>query len=237
MQAITFLQTVQQLQLPVLQLPDVARIIGKSREYAGLYIHRLTKKGIIHEVERGKYTLLTDPFEIASHIVFPSYLSFLSAYSIYGLTTQIPINVQTVALKPRKPLSADHTTINFITFKKENIFGYSQQPFRDSTIFIADKEKAIVDSLYLPEHCPISETMEAIATGDLDIQKLVEYALRMDSIVTLKRLGYLLETRGIDVYDSFQEKLNVRYDLLNPFLKRSALNSTRWKLNINEVFT
>jgi len=237
MQAITFLQTVQQLQLPVLQLPDVARIIGKSREYARLYIHRLTKKGIIHEVERGKYTLLTDPLEIASHIVFPSYLSFLSAYSIYGLTTQIPINVQVVALKPRKRLSVDSTTINFITFKKENIFGYRRQPFRDSIICIAAKEKAIVDSLYLPEHCPLSETREALASGEFDLQKMVEYALRMNSTVTLKRLGYLLEIRGIDVYDSFKEKLNARYDLLNPFLKRSALNSTRWKLNINEALS
>ena len=64
--------------------------------------------------------------------------------------------------------------IKFIKFQKEKIFGYSKQKFRGKYLFIAAKEKAIVDSLYLPEQCPISETFEALQDKDVDIQKLID---------------------------------------------------------------
>ena len=114
------------------------------------------------------------------------------------------------------------------------MFGYTKQKFREKYMFLADKEKAIIDSLYLPEHCPISETFEALESKEIETKKLIQYALQMDSIVLLKRLGYLLEKQGIDIYPQVGNKLNLRYDLLNPLLKRSKEKSTQWKLNINE---
>ena len=91
MQAITFLKEIEQFQSPVLSFNDVIRIIGKSKEYSRVYIHRLKQKNIITEIEKGKYALSEEPFEIASNLVFPSYISFMGAYYIYGFTTQIPI--------------------------------------------------------------------------------------------------------------------------------------------------
>ena len=116
------------------------------------------------------------------------------------------------------------------------MFGYSKQKFREKYLFLATKEKAIVDSLYLPEQCPMSETFEALRGKEIELPKLIEFALQMDSIVTLKRLGYLLEKRGIDIYPEVKGRLNARYDLLSPLLKRSKDNSGKWKLNINEDF-
>ncbi len=235
MNAITFLQTLRDLQKNVFAIKDISKLIQKPAEYVWVYLHRLKSKGYIIEVERNKYTLSKDPYEVGSNLVFPSYISFLSAYSLYGLTTQIPLNVQVVTIRPKKTLSYQGMKIKFITFQKQKIFGYSKQRFREKYFFLADKEKAIIDSLTFPEHCPISETFEALQSKELEIPKLVQYVLQMGSIVAVKRLGYLLEKTGIDVYSEVKNKLNPRYDSLNPLLGRSKNNSSKWKLNINEM--
>lgn len=235
MQAITFLNKIKEMNAPVILMNDVARIINKSREYSRVYLHRLINRNLIYEIEKGKYTLSNEPFEIASSLVFPSYISFISAYSIYGLTTQIPTTIHIVALKSKKPLNVQNTKIEFIRFKKQNFFGYKRERFRESYMFIAEPEKAVIDSLYLPEYCPISESFEALK-NELNTEKLVEYAIKMGSIVTLKRLGYLLELNDFDIYEKIGHMINKRHDLLNPFMKRSKQSSSKWKLNINEAF-
>lgn len=234
MKAITFIRTLQNLQKTVFTVKDISRLINKPVGYTWVYLHRLKFEGYIIQVEKNKYTISQDPFEVGSNLTFPAYISFLSAYYLHGLTTQIPVTVQVISSKPRKSLSFQGMNIRFITFQKKKIFGYSKQKFREKYLFLADKEKAIVDSLYLPKQCPVSETFEALQDKEIEIPKLTEYALQMASVVTLKRLGYLLEKQGIDIYSIIKEKLNSRYDLLNPSLKRSKNNSTKWKLNINE---
>ncbi|PIO03890.1 hypothetical protein COT48_03265 [Candidatus Woesearchaeota archaeon CG08_land_8_20_14_0_20_47_9] len=236
MQAIAFLKELEKLRKPVILLNDIARIIGKNKEYTRIYVHRLKERGLIKEIEKGKYALSDDPFEISSNLVFPSYISFITTYFIYGFTTQIPVVIHIVCSRPKMTICLENIEINFITFKKENIFGYKREHFRNKYIFIAEPEKAVVDSLYLPKYCPISETYEALKSKGISQERIIEYALRMNSIVTLKRLGYLMELNGIDIHKKVKHKLNSRYDLLNPFIKRSQTNSSRWKLNINEVF-
>ncbi len=235
MKAIDFLNLVRESPKTVLTIKEAAKIIQKPLPYTRLYLYRLKSKGYLQEIEAGKYTLSADELETAAEIVFPSYISFLSAYAIYNFTTQILVQTHIVTLKPKRHLKTKNLDFKFITFPKKRFFGYSKQRFREKYIYIAEKEKAIVDSLYLPNYCPIDESAGALQDKSLNIKKIIRYARRMDSIVTLKRLGYLLELRGIDIYPRIKSRLNQRYDLLNPFLPRSKKNSKKWKLNINEV--
>jgi predicted transcriptional regulator of viral defense system len=85
----------------------------------------------------------------------------------------------------------------------------------------------------MPKYCPISETMNAF--DGIDTKKILNYALKMDSIVTLKRLGYLLELNGIDAYEKIKKRINKRYDLLNPLLPPTGENDRKWMLKLNEV--
>jgi len=236
MKAIIFLRIVQDLQKTIFTIEDVSRLMNKPAGYTRVYLHRLKLRGYLTTIEKNKYTLSQDPFEVGSNLVFPAYISFLSAYYLHGLTTQIPVIVQVISSKPKKALSFQGMEIKFIKFQEKKMFGYSKQKFREKYLFLATKEKAIVDSLYLPEQCPMSETFEALRGKEIELPKLIEFALQMDSIVTLKRLGYLLEKRGIDIYPEVKGRLNARYDLLSPLLKRSKDNSGKWKLNINEDF-
>ena len=70
--------------------------------------------------------------------------------------------------------------------------------------------------------------------NDPAVKKLIDYALKMNSIVLIKRLGYALEQNKIDIYLKVKKHLNKRYDLLNPHLPATGKNNTKWKLKINE---
>ncbi|MBI4980535.1 hypothetical protein HZC30_03195 [Candidatus Woesearchaeota archaeon] len=220
---------------PVFSFNDLIKITNQKRTYLKLHLFRLKKRGLIHEVERGKYILPQHPYLTASALVFPAYISFLSAYSYYQITTQIPRTIFVVSLRSKKSLELDNYQVDFIKFPSVKLFGYKKEIFEDKYIFIAEKEKALIDSLFLPQYCPLSETHLALEEG-FDTEKLCQYALKMDSIVLLKRLGYLLERQGKDVYPLLKNKLNKRYDLLNPQRKKTNKKDKKWRLIINEVF-
>lgn len=231
------IKTLYVLKKPVFAINDIAKIMNKDKAYVKVYLLRLKKRGLIQTSERGKYFLAQNYLLAASHLIYPSYISFLSAYSYYQITKQMPQRIQIVSQCQKKELKLGEYTVQFIKFPQKKFFGYKKETYNDGTLFVAQKEKAIVDSLYLPEYCPLDETYYALDSGT-DVEKLLDYALQMDSIVLLKRLGYLLELKGKDIYPKLKNKMNARYDLLNPMLKITKKNKTskKWKLIINEQF-
>ncbi|MBU4374716.1 MAG: hypothetical protein Q8O41_11935 [Candidatus Methanoperedens sp.] len=236
MNLLEFLKALEKFEKPVFTVNDVAKIIGTEKEYARLYLYRLKSKGVMEAVERNKYTLADNhPYVTATNILFPSYMSFLTALHYYGATTQIPRSIYIASTRSKKSLNLKGYSVEFVKLKKERFFGYTREKFQGKFIFMAEKEKLIIDSLFLPQYCPIDETFKALEDKELNIDTLIEYGLKMDSIVTLKRLGCLLELTGIDVYDRLRYKLNRKYDLLNPFLAKKGDKNNKWKLILNEV--
>lgn len=230
-----FLEELNKLKKSVITFRDIARITGKNISYLRVFLYRLKQKHLIMEIEKGKYALPgTHPLLAASNAAFPSYISFLGAYSYYSLTTQMPSKVLVVSTKSKKSISLGNYNIEFVKFPAKRAFGYKKEEFMGGYIFIAEKEKAVVDSLYLPEYCPISETMQALEQG-MDTAKIVDYALRMDSIVLIKRLGFLLEKTNVDIYEKVKRRINSRYDLLNPLKRKTGEKNKKWKIVINEV--
>ncbi len=237
MKTIDFLKVLESLEKPVFTTADVARIIGKHASYVRLYVHRLKHQERIEEVERGKYDIAeTDPLCIASNIVFPSYISFLSGLEFYNATTQLPRTISVACAKPKNEIRREGYAIKFIKLKRSRLFGYGKERHHGKTIFVGELEKIIVDSLLLPMHCPISETFSALAEGRYDIKKLIRHAIAIDSVVVLKRLGHLLEKHGVDIYGRLKGRLNKRYDALDPLLPTIGEHDKKWRLIINETF-
>jgi predicted transcriptional regulator of viral defense system len=134
---------------PVFTVRQMAGIADKDMDYAYLMAHRMKKAGLIHELEKGKYTIEEDPFIVASWIVWPSYISGWAALGFYKLTEQLPftIHVVTTVKRKNKVIPFRDSRIEFLTFNKERFCGFSKRIYRNRTIFIAGKEKAIVDAL------------------------------------------------------------------------------------------
>ncbi len=231
-----FLQKLETYQKPIFTIADLVKISCKEKYYLKVYLFRLKKRGLIREIERGKYSLAKHPLVIASHLVFPGYISFLSAYSYYQMTSQIPIIINITSGKSKKKMFYGQFSFKFIKFKPQRMFGYIREKFMGSEIVIAEKEKAIIDSLYLPRYCPLDETWNALQEEDLDIDKLITYALRMDAPLVVKRLGYLLEKKGIDIFKKVKSQINPRYDYFDPSLKKVKERNKKWKLLVSEVW-
>ena len=70
----------------VFTINDVARLTGKRKAYLSRLLPTNTR---FKKIEKGKYYVDDlDVYDIASNIVVPSYISLISAFIYYGLTTQ-----------------------------------------------------------------------------------------------------------------------------------------------------
>jgi predicted transcriptional regulator of viral defense system len=172
----------------VFSIDDAAFIIGKPKSYVSLF---LSKNRHIGRIERGKYYIKgSNIYQIASNILFPSYVSLESAFRYYNLITQMPIEVQIISTVQHKNISVEGYRIKVVTFPKDRAFGYSNK----EGVFVADVEKAIIDAVYLRrDEQYINEAFEnALNEQILDINKLKQYANQMRSKVLLKRILHLI---------------------------------------------
>lgn len=169
---------------PVFTSKQVSASMG--RDYDRVYLNRLLKKGTIIRIGRGVYSFHHDPFIYASHIEYPSYISFLSAMQYHGLTTQVPILVEVVAPRKGAYLKVDMVGSRYL-------WGYSRSVYGGFEVFIADKEKAAIDGILhgrlTLEH--IRTLLEASDTATLE-----EMVLRL-GMADMKRVGYVCDLQGL----------------------------------------
>ena len=232
-----FLKKLESYRAPIFSFSELVKVLGKHESYAKVFLNRAVEKKLLIKIGRGKYGLPNqNPFSVASNLVFPSYVSLISAYSFYSLTTQLPIKLFVVGLKQKREVSYMGYKIKFIAIGKKRFFGYKKEFLNGKVLFVAEIEKAILDSLFLPVYCPISETFFALREAKIDKDKLLEYVKRFDSKIVAKRLGYLLELNGVDLYNELRNFVRKNYELLNPIKFGAKEKDKKWKLIINEVF-
>jgi len=235
MKAIKFVNELMRIERPVFTIEDAVRLINKPRPYVILYLHRLEKQELIKRIERGKYALKdANPFVIASNLVFPSYISLWMAFHIHHLTTQLPIIIEVVTSKQKLPLELDDYRIEFIKMKPKLIFGYRKTKSALGYMYLAEKEKALIDRLYLNRGPDLDDIRHAL--HECDLKKLEEYALQMNSKALIMRLGYLLEKEGLAAPESFKEAAYSKTILLTPSASREGEKNKKWHIIANYQF-
>lgn len=105
--------------------------------------------GNLARLKRGVYTLSKDydPFELAQKLIQPSYISLYSALAHYGIIFQPSTEVTSMTSYWRKFI------INGVTYTyhalQDRIFFHPLGIIREKNYWIACKERAIADTLYL----------------------------------------------------------------------------------------
>ena len=211
---------------PVFTPTQVANLSGIKRESATRLLRRHTAMGRIIAVERGRYALPdSDIDSIATNLVSPSYLSFMSAISFHGLTTQIPLSIQVVTSRNKKQITFENKTIEFITFPSTMVFGYERV---DENIFVASKEKAILDIVYRQGLCPLEEAVESMVEMDEEI--LVAYVKRAGNPVLAKRIGYLMSKIGIDLRKELKGLISSTWEKLDVYEAETGKKDHDWRI-------
>lgn len=213
---------------PLLTIKDLSRITGKKPDYVKIMVNRMLTGGLIYGVERGKYTMHDDPLVFASHIIYPSYISLWSALRFHDMTTQLPGKTFVTASKSKKNINFLGKEIIFL--KTKHLWGYGKCRYDKFEVFVSDKEKTVIDCLLTME-VPLREVYGAL--DYVNPEKLIEYAEKTGNTSLMKRLGYLLELKGIPVPEqvNFAGTPNTP---LNPVLGTAGKISKKWGLIINQ---
>ncbi len=234
----------------VFSVEDARAILGGSDASIRKLLHRLHRKRWIRRLERGKYLVLPlaagpEPqwaeheYLIAASLVEPYYLAYATALSYYGYTER-PLNPVIIATTRRKrPVTIDGVTYRFVTQPPHKFFGYTPIPLLESTVQMAEREKAIADGFDRP--ALVGGVLEAakglwFGSEELDWEKLVTYTLRLRNQVAARRLGFWLELLGL-AEESLLSRLEVgrghSYARLEPSGPDRGPRSGRWRLVVN----
>ncbi len=214
---------------PLFTINEFVRVTGKSPEYARTMIYRLKKEKLIYMVEKGKYSVHDDPMVFSSHIVIPSYISFWTALRFHNLTEQLPKDIMIASPKPRHEINFQGTRIRF--FKTKHFWGYKKERYSGFDIFVAEKEKCIIDCLFL-KNLPFDEVAKAVAKKEFDSKKMAEYAIRTKNITLMKRLGCIMEYFGLDA-EALVKYLDSNFIPLDWNAPKKGDKNKKWKIIVN----
>ncbi len=227
-QAVT---AVENNQLVVFSPKDLKLLLRLSLVQIYNLIKSLKKKKLIQKVGKNRLALSgTDELHIATVMHFPSYISFWSALSYYGYTDQLPRTVFLASSRYHPPIGSFH----YVFLKPSRFFGYTAA----GNIVLAEKEKAFLDSLLFPKYSGgIKEIKKGLhsAKSQIEVKKLINYALKMGSKVLLRRLGFLLEEEGLpqNKLTLLKRNLGQGYEKLDPSLPRKNNWNAYWLLDVN----
>ncbi len=133
---------------------DIRALFGLSNVATVSLLHRYKKQGFILQVKRGLYVfpdvLPPDPY-IANKIYSPSYISLEFALSYYGIIPENVYEITSVTTKAtrRFEVKALGKIFSFRKIKKSAYTGYGIEKQGGLSFYIADAEKAFVDTNYL----------------------------------------------------------------------------------------
>jgi predicted transcriptional regulator of viral defense system len=242
---------------------ETAQRLGISEAYLRKLLHQLVASGWLTRLRDGLYAGTgklsgeTDihPFAIATHLVTPSAISHWSAMSHHGLTEQIPHVV--TAFTPKRFMTPSLRTrtrrntlskqaweiegvrYEYVIVKPEFFFGIEEiwvdQNFK---VPVTDKERTMLEGFASPRMFGgMGEILGILEQHvvELDIKKLVEYALRYGKSSVIKRVGWALEQAGVppkSVAPLAQVPVS-GYRVLDPTRARIGPCDSRWMIQNN----
>jgi predicted transcriptional regulator of viral defense system len=213
----------------------------------------MTKRGLLMRLKDGIYyiipyeqnaeTYIPDWHLIAEHLVndVKHYIGYYSALQIHNLLTQPSLKEQIVVSKQIRPseLKIKDVPFQFIYHNKKHFFG-AKNIWIDSfnKVLCSDLEKTFIDCLFKPDYAGgIVEVARAIYTSKDKIKydTLLEYVKKFDSQAVTKRLGFLLETLGINtcILQELQKMKTASYVVLDTELPKTGKRISRWSIQQN----
>jgi len=237
---IKILNVISDNELSITDSDTLISLTGNTYVELKPFIRKLIREGQLFAVEKGMYCVrnFKNPYVIGNAMVKNSSIAYWSALNLHGLTEQLP-NVVYVQSDSRK---ADKKVFNvrykFIQVKTEKICGILQMGYGNEQFKITDKEKTLLDCFDLPQHSGgYEELIRAFYSAKINGEKFLKYAVQMNNLSVIKRVGYLSELFEKENMGKFRGKaqmlINNSYSLLDPMGENTGKFDSVWKLRIN----
>lgn len=179
----TFVAKIKGLGKDVFAVRDVRLLFPKEARFVNTTLKRFKAAGVVTPVTRGLYRLADTTFEIekvATAVFYPSYISFESALSKYGIINQGLFELTLATTRHSKRLRLGGVTCAYSRLKPKLFFGFNLL----NGIYIAEPEKALLDTLYLISLGKKETSYKEWYVGDLDRNKVAKYSLAFGKKVT-----------------------------------------------------
>ncbi|MFH1209995.1 MAG: hypothetical protein V1663_04365 [archaeon] len=160
------------------------RLVSFKREnYIIIPINSVNKAVALSEFELNEYILGTEGY----------YIGLYNAFNLHGFTEQIPNKLFVFNTKYSADKQIIHYNFKFFKVKKDKMFGIIKNKYPYS-----DKERTIIDALEYPEYLGgLSEVIDRIKEVKFDKGKLINYAIRYNSIKIMKLVGMLTDSNKL----------------------------------------
>ncbi len=137
--------------LGLFSLHDFVQEFGVEKQAAVKFLSRHKKRGDVEQLKRGLYALsLQTPslYRVANRLYRPSYISFETALSHYGLIPETVYAFTSATPKTSQEFEALGNVFTYRKIKPSAYSGYKPMKIEGHTVLIATPEKAVVDFLY-----------------------------------------------------------------------------------------
>jgi len=160
---------------------------GEKRNSLKRMIYRWKKEGWISSLKRGLYELtypkdfVVSDMYIANKLYSPSYVSLETALSNYSIIPEVSMAVTSITTKPTRRFKNRHGLFIYRTVDSRVFQGYYVERMRDSSVLIADPEKALIDFWYFKtcrnkKFNPKEERLDKDVILRLNRKKISKYA-------------------------------------------------------------
>ncbi|MEK6970262.1 MAG: hypothetical protein AABW68_01045, partial [archaeon] len=126
---------------------QLANLLGKPAAIARVYAARLVNSGLAQRMMNGKISFSMDEKVIATQLIEPSYISLYFALLFHQIIQQVPKNV--ACLTPKTSRKFESLGISYHKISPSLMFGFTSYDSDKTYYWLADPEKALLDTLYL----------------------------------------------------------------------------------------
>ncbi|NMB66802.1 hypothetical protein GYA25_01970 [Candidatus Woesearchaeota archaeon] len=198
-----------------------------SNKYASLILKRYTEKNYLRRIKKGKYTSSYNIYAVASNLIYPSYISFWSGIRYYGKTEQLLNTIFVACTKKTRDIKFENYKIKFVKLSKKYFFGFKKEISTNEEVFIADKEKLLLDCLLFQKYSGnIDEIIKFIEGENFDIEKLKIYLKKINNQSLIQKTAFLLEKyKKIDL----GLKIKTRNYTFLPIIDKEKINK-KWRV-------
>ena len=175
MKALELLRILRRIDKPFYTISDLEKVTGLSRDSLYVAIKRWVVAGILQKVAQGIYLPMgkTVALEnIAAQLYLPSYLSFESALSQYGILNLVPYSITFATTRKTRKYTLNRREIEFRQIAPRLYFGFEMR----NGVFVALAEKAFLDEVYF-----VVRGGASLDPDEIDLKKMSSKTLRVYS--------------------------------------------------------
>lgn len=252
-QAAHLITTLYERNRPMFRLKEVQKILHINEPSSRNFVRNLVNRGIVTRLKPGLFILVPfelgkereyigNPLLVAREILTGKayYLSHGTAMEIHGMVTQPQLLVWATTLKSLRPINALGVEFRFIHSQRKFFFGLSDHwVTKQEKVRVSNLERTVIDGLKQPEYCGgLTEVAKGLwmRQQDINVSRLVGFAVKMGIGAVICRLGYLLQLYKIGTDEEWQilrAHLTETYVRLDPLLPPEGKFLRRWRLQLN----